>query len=203
MNDSTRARTQVLVFPGFTRQASDLGMFVHEVREAGFPCMAISLAPPYFPLMYMDRRHLRSIASRILASFPEYRIVLVGHSAGAASATYIADVLSNCDVQVKGLVYADGVDSPNRLIAKYLGRLQNLRVSAVLAPPSSCNRQGKLEHRLMSHPRVEVNVIQGAGHGDIEGSGVQVYRRFCADTSTEKVAHGFRQALIRQIELSI
>jgi Lipase (class 3) len=151
----------------------------------------------------MYRRHLRSIASRIQASFHEYQIVLVGHSAGAASATFIADVLSNSDIQVKGLVYADGVDSPNRLIAKYLGRLDDLRVSAVLAPPSSCNRQGKLEHRLISHPRVEVNVIQGAGHGDIEGSGVQVYRKFCADTSTEEVAHEFRQALIRQIELSI
>lgn len=201
--DSNTAKTAVVVLPGFTRQASDLGLFVQDVQTAGFPCTAISLAPKYFPIMYMNRRHLRSIAARIASGCAEHQIVLVGHSAGAAAATYVATVLRDCGVQVKGLVYADGVDSPNRLITKYLGNLEDVRVSAVLAPPSSCNRQGSLEHLLMSHPRVEVNVIEGAGHGDIEGAGIQVYRRFCADTSSEDIAQAFRQALVGQIEQSI
>ena len=94
----------------------------------------------------------------------------------------------------------DGVDSPNHLIERSLPRLIDLRVSAVLAPPSPCNRQGLLNRRLADFPSVRAEVIAGAGHGDIEGAGITVYRRLCKDASDAETADRFLTAVITAIE---
>ncbi len=189
----------VIVFPGFTRTADRLKLFVGEVQRSGFDCTAITLAPTYFPVLYMDKRHLRSITRRITVKFPARPLVLVGHSAGAAAATFIASELQKGGADLAGLIYADGVDSPNHLISRYLPRLQGVSIRAVLAPPSACNRHSRLEKYLATQPQVEVRVIPGAGHGDIEGAGIPVYQKMCRDESTVAVAQEFRRALIDDI----
>ena len=191
----------VLVLPGFTRQASDLKLFVQQVHAAGLNCTALTLAPRFLPFMYMNTWHLRSLASKIKVDFPHSSVVLVGHSAGAAAATYMATVLLEIGVRVKGVIYADGVDSPNHLIARYLPQLDGTPVHAVLAPSSPCNRKGRLERFLIDYPWVGATFVAGAGHGDIEGTGVAVYRKYCNDTSSAQVSEKFRRTLIHHIEV--
>ena len=63
--------------------------------------------------------------------------VLVGHSAGAAAACFIARLLAEGEsTSLNGLVLIDGVSSPNHLIRRSLPFLASTPVAAVLAPPS-------------------------------------------------------------------
>ena len=179
--------TTVVALPGFTRGPQHLTRLVEACRSAGYRAEAIGLAPRWLPVLYMSTAHLRGIADRIVATV-QGPIVIVGHSAGAAAGTYLASVLRERGADVRGLVYVDGVDSPNHLIRDHLGDLDGVRVAAVLAPPSPCNREGALQRYLADCPQVDVQVVAGAGHGDIEGAGLGIYRRACRDTSTPATA---------------
>lgn len=190
----------VAVLPGFTRSAKDVGLFTRQVADAGFNCFAVDLAPRFLPVVYMYRRNLRRIAAKLLDSTHGSSVVLVGHSAGAAAASYLAPVMRSAGADVKGVVFADGVDSPNHLIRKSLKDLAGMQVGAVLAPPSPCNRQGSLEKLLVRYPWVHVKVVLGAGHGNFEGDEISIYRKFCNDTSTAQIANQYRQAVIEQIK---
>jgi hypothetical protein len=86
-------------------------------------------------------------------------------------------------VDVRGLVYVDGNDSPNHLITRAWIDLASLPIRAVMAPPSPCNRGGQLARYLQAQRPGSVQVIPGAGHGDIEMSGAAIYRRACGDSS--------------------
>lgn len=190
----------VVVLPAFTRSASHVSLFTRQVAEAGFHAIAIDLAPRFLPIAYMYKRHLRRIAAKFSTSNQGAEVVLVGHSAGAAAASFLALAMQSEGVHVKGVVFADGVDSPNHLIRESLKKLEGMKVAAVLAPPSPCNRQGSLEHFLVDYPWVRVTTVPGAGHGDIEGAGIPIYRRFCADNSSPQAAARFRQILINHVE---
>lgn len=86
-------------------------------------------------------------------------------------------------VDIRGLVYVDGNDSPNHLIERAWPGLSNVQIRAVAAPPSPCNRHGRLTDFLEQHRPRSVVVVPGSGHGDVEMSGAQVYRRMCGDSS--------------------
>jgi len=190
----------VIVFPGFSRTASNLTLFTRELDQSHFETVAISLAPRLIPFMYMSKPHLRRVSADIAREYSNRKIVLIGHSAGAASATYIAYQLRLVGIDIMGLIFADGVDSPNHLISKYLPALGNTEIAAILAPPSPCNRNGLLAHTLHSFPGIDIQIIPGAGHGDIEGAGVRIYQKFCKDQSTQAIAMDFREAIIHTLE---
>ncbi len=109
----------------------------------------------------------------------------------------LAEGESTC---LNGLVLIDGVDSPNHLIRRSLPFLASTPVAAVLAPPSRCNRNGQLQHMLTSMPWISVEVIDGSGHGDIEGGGVAIYRRICGEESSTETAALQLRAVMHHIE---
>jgi len=188
----------VVALPGFTRGPQHLQRFADACRSRGYDCTPTALAPRWLPVLYMNRRHLRSVAERLHASI-NGPMVIAGHSAGAAAGTYLASYLASRGAAVRGLVLIDGVDSPNHLIAENLGSLSGMPVRAVLAPPSPCNRSGALEEFLAAYPWVDVTVVPGAGHGDIEGAGIGVYRRACRDSSDQATADHFLAAVLEAV----
>lgn len=189
-----------MLCPGFTRQPHDLALFAAECEERGWAVLAQSLAPRGLPFLYMVPSRLRRIARTIALDSHSVPLVLVGHSAGASAACYLAEHLIAFGSDVRGVVLVDGVDSPNHLIRRSLPALRGVRVAAVLAPPSACNRDGLLERKLVAYPWVRLEVVAGAGHGDIEGDGIAVYRRMCKDTSTPHVAKEFRRAVLASMD---
>lgn len=192
-------RPHVIVLPGFSRRARDVDVFVGECSGWGWDVHALTLAPPVLAPLYMSTRRLRRIARSVAQNCAEKPIVIVGHSAGAAAGCFLACELAHAGSDVRGLVMADGVDSPNHLIARTLPDLEGLRVSAVLAPPSPCNRQGELARMLSAVPWVRASLVDGAGHGNFEGADIPLYRRVCRDDSTAEVARGFRQRVREDI----
>ena len=195
-----KAPGTAVLCPGFTRQPSDLGLFATECEVRGWAVLAQSLAPRGLPFLYMVPSRLRRIARTIALDSQNVPLVLVGHSAGASAACYLTEHLVALGSDVRGVVLADGVDSPNHLIRRSLPALRDVRVAAVLAPPSPCNRHGLLERSLAAYPWVRTEVVAGAGHGDIEGDGIGVYRRMCKDLSTPEIAREFRGAVLASME---
>lgn len=179
--------TTVVALHGFTRRPQDLERLAGACAAAGLACVRPSLAPRWMPALYMNRSHLRGVARRLVDGGIT-SAVLVGHSAGAAAACYLAEHLARIGVEIRGVVLVDGVESPNHLIASSLPHLREVPVAAVLAPPSPCNRSGALERMLVKNPWVDVTVVPGAGHGDIEGVGIPIYRRACGDDSDKATA---------------
>lgn len=142
----------------------------------------------------------KRLAAQLAARHPVgSRVVVAGHSAGAAAGCQLARRLVAQGVEVGGLVLIDGVESPNHLIARNLPHLGGLRVAAVLGPPSPCNRRGALQDYLTSYPDVRVDVVPKAGHGAIEGSGIGVYRRACGDMTDAPTADVFLATVVDAI----
>ena len=185
-----------IVFPAFTRSATDLSEFAATLRNHGFEATAVTLAPKAFPVLYCVKSHLDSIAAEISRKYAHRSVVLLGHSAGASAAAYVASVLRGSLVELRGVVFIDGVDSPNRLIATSLPSLEGISIGAVLAPPSACNRKGALQKFLADFPRVHVVVIPGTGHGDIEGGDKKIYSWACGDNSDAATVAKFTKAVI-------
>ena len=185
-----------IVFPAFTRAARDLAGFVEKLADVGFDARAITLAPRVLPTHYCYRRHLRAVANSICDANPDRPIIMMGHSAGAAAATYVAQQLMSLGGDIRGVVLIDGVDSPNHLIAKSLPRLDRVNIGAVLTSPSPCNRQGLLGRYLAAYPQVRVIQVPGAGHGDIEGGTSSLYRRVCGDAQNPDTVMRFQSTVI-------
>ena len=174
----------VVALHGFTRSPSHLVAFSEACQRRGWSCVRPQLAPRWLPILMNDRRHLSAVARRIADSgLLDGPVVIVGHSAGAASATWIAPQLIDAGIDLRGLVYVDGNDSPNRLIERSWSRIESLPVRAIRAPPSPCNRHGRLAAFLEDKRPGSAVEIAGSGHGDIEMTGASVYRRVCQDTS--------------------
>lgn len=161
------------------------------------------LAPRWLPVLYMVPSRLHDIARRIAREAGERPIVVAGHSAGGSAGVAIAAELIAEHANIRGLVLIDGVESPNHLIARRLPELEGLRIAAVLAPPSPCNRQAQLEGYLAGFPWVRSEVVAGAGHGDIEGAGIGVYRKACKDASDEATADLFLSRVIEAIRWAL
>lgn len=192
-------RPIVVALPGFTRGPQHLERLAGACEAAGWACERPMLAPRWLPVLYMVPSRLHGIAGRIARAAGDRPIVVAGHSAGGAAGTAIAADLISLHANIRGLVLIDGVDSPNHLIAHRLPDLAQVRVAAVLAPPSPCNRQGALEGFLSGHPWVRREMVPGAGHGDIEGAGIAVYRRACRDASDAATVDLFLERVMAAI----
>ncbi len=178
------SQVTVVALHGFTRQPRHLAAFSEACQRRGWDCVRPALAPRWFPVLMNDRRHLTRVVERLVRSGRlTGRVVVVGHSAGAAAGSWMTPVLAESGVDVRGLVYVDGNDSPNHLIERAWPRLANVPIRAIAAPPSPCNRQGRLSDFLEQRRPGCVVVVPGSGHGDIEMLGAEVYRRMCGDTS--------------------
>lgn len=193
-------RLVVVALPGFTRQPRHLERLATAIQGRGWICLRPPLAPSWLPALYMSKRRLRRIADELAKAVGQRDVVVAGHSAGAAAGTYLAQCLRERGVQVRGLVLIDGVDSPNHLVARTLPALKDLRVAAVMASPSPCNRDGRLERSLVGLPQVRLQLIEGAGHGAIEGVGIPVYQRMCQDTTDDRTADLFQVAVLNAID---
>jgi pimeloyl-ACP methyl ester carboxylesterase len=176
--------SKVLALHGFTRGPQHLAAFGEACERRGWVCVRPSVAPRLLSVLMNDRRHLDRVAQRLVKSGRLVGpVVIVGHSAGAAAGTWMAPRLIDAGVEVRGLVYVDGNDSPNHLIMHAWHAVASLPIRAVMAPPNPCNRNGKLANFLNAQRPGSVEVISGAGHGDIEMSGAAIYRRACGDSS--------------------
>jgi pimeloyl-ACP methyl ester carboxylesterase len=174
----------VLALHGFTRGPQHLVAFSEACERRGLRCIRPSLAPRWFPIMISNRRHLTSLARRLVVSGQiSEDTVIVGHSAGAAAGAWLAPILRNAGVHVAGVVFVEGNDSPNHLIQLSWQSLRDLPVRAVMAPPNPCNKEGELAVFLNQHRPGSVLIVPGSGHGDIEMSGAGIYRRICHDAS--------------------
>ena len=92
-------------------------------------------------------------------------------------------ILRSAGVEVTGLVFVDGNDSPNHLIERSWAHLSDLPIRAVMAPPNPCNRHGRLTQFLDERRPGSTVTVPGSGHGDLEMLGAGVYRRACGDRS--------------------
>ena len=174
----------VLALHGFTRKPRHLAAFGEACQRRGWNCLRPALAPPWLPTAINWRRHLDQVARRLTDSGRmKGPVVVVGHSAGAAAGSWMTPRLVASGVEVRGLVFVDGNDSPNHLIERAWPKLTHIPIRAVMSPPNPCNRDGQLTRFLEDDRPGSVTVIPGAGHGDIEMQGATVYRRFCRDTS--------------------
>jgi pimeloyl-ACP methyl ester carboxylesterase len=189
----------VVALPGFTRRPPHLARLAEACNAVGLACLRPSLAPAWNPALYMSRRHLRKLADRLAPALHDRPVVVAGHSAGAAAGAFLALQWSRAGVDLRGIVLIDGVDSPNRLIAESLPSLDT-RVAAVVAPPSPCNRQGALQASLTGLGGVRVRCVEGAGHGDVEGPGVALYRWACGQGADEAAAGRFLREVLEAIE---
>ena len=174
----------VLALHGFTRRPRHLAAFSEACQRRGWNCLRPALAPSWLPMLMNSCRHLDHVTKRVIDSGRIMGpVVVVGHSAGAAAGTWMTTRLVMSGVEVRGLVYVDGNDSPNHLIERAWPELADIPIRAVMAPPGPCNRDGQLTRFLEAQRPGSVAIIPGAGHGDIEMQGATVYRRVCKDTS--------------------
>ncbi len=190
----------VLALHGFTRGPQHLSAFSEACLREGWNCLRPSLAPRWLPILVNSRGHLARVAERLVASgLLSGPVVVVGHSSGAAVGAWIAPILIRSDVDVRGLVFVDGNDSPNHLMEQAWPELQDLPIQAVQAPPSLCNRGGHLADLLSTRRPGSVTVIPGAGHGDIEMHRGEIYRLACGDVSEPKVWAEVQHAVLAEI----
>lgn len=190
----------VVALHGFTRAPRHLASFSEACQRRGWNCLRPTVAPQWLPVWMNSRGHLDHLADQLVASRRlTGPVVLVGHSAGAASGTWMAPRLMDAGVDICGLVYVDGNDSPNHLIQKAWPAVESLPIHAVMSPPSPCNRDGQLTRFLEANRPGSVEVIPGAGHGDIEMLGAAVYRRACKDTSGPQEWRAVQSAVLEAV----
>lgn len=89
----------------------------------------------------------------------------------------------------------------DRLIdsGRLAGPVESLPIHAVMSPPSPCNRDGQLTRFLEANRPESVEVIPGAGHGDIEALGAAIYRRACKDTSGPQEWRAVQSAVLETV----
>ncbi len=189
----------VIALHGFTRGPQHLAALAHACEQQGWSCLRPKVASRWFSVRMNSRRHLDRLAVELIRVCAGQQVVIVGHSAGTAAGSWIAMRMVEAGVDLRGLVYVDGNDSPNHLLEKAWPSLESVRIRGVLAPPSPCNRQGRLQSFLAVNRPGEYVVIPGSGHGDIEIDDSAVYRRACGDQSTPETKAAVLAAVIDAI----
>jgi pimeloyl-ACP methyl ester carboxylesterase len=191
----------VLALHGFTRGPQHLTAFGDACQRREWACVRPSLAPRWLPILMNDRRHLNRVAARLVDSGRlTGPVVVVGHSAGAAAGSWMTPTFIRAGIDVAGLVYVDGNDSPNHLIERAWPALAQVPIRAVMAPPSPCNRNGRLTEFLEKRRPGSVTIVAGAGHGDLEMTGATIYRRTCGDRSGPNEWRAVRLAVLAEVE---
>ena len=190
----------VVALHGFTRTPRHLAAFSEACQRRGWNCLRPALAPRFWPVLMNSRRHLDAVADRLIDSgHLAGDVVMVGHSTGAAAASWITPRLLTGGVDVRGLIYVDGNDTPNHLIEKAWPKLESVPIQAIMAPPNPCNRDGRLVPFLERERPGSVQVIDGAGHGDIEMLGTGAGRRVCKDTSGVSEWRAVQSAVLESV----
>jgi pimeloyl-ACP methyl ester carboxylesterase len=193
------ARGAALLVHGFTRSPERLQSLTDRLVAEGLTVIRPRLGA-LSPRTAMSRASaLASIVDGIrrIGLDPALRWVVIGHSAGAAAGTWMAAELIGTGVDMRGLVYADGVESPTRLIAGAWSQVAHLPVFDVCAEPSRCNRQGGLADWLRPRREGVFGVlVPGGGHGDVEGRQLAIYRWACGDRSPESTRETVLDVLV-------
>lgn len=179
-------RGTVVLVHGFGRSPGALTDVAERLAARGATVLRPHLSAWWWPTSTNNTRHLTRVAGQVEHLGCPGPIVVIGHSAGGAAGAWIAAALRDRGVPVAALVLVDGVESPVGTLRRSWPRLRGVPVTAVCGSPSPCNRRGALETWLRQREedpswRVEVVRLEGMGHGDIEGIGVGVYRRWCGD----------------------
>ncbi len=175
----------VIALHGFTRRPGDLDVLASECAARGLATLRPTLDSIWWPRSMNNASHLTRLAEQYAPRLQGRRCVVVGHSAGAAAGSWLGSELRRTGIEVGGFVYVDGNESPTHLIGRAWPFIGDLPIRAVCAPPSRCNRDGQLANWLLTKPGdVVVEVIDGSGHGDIEGRTTPVYRWACGDASS-------------------
>lgn len=190
----------VVAVHGFTRGPQHLEILARACNDQGWACVRPAAAPRWAPVLMNAASLLSRIATRLAPRLEDRPVVVVGHSAGAAAGSWITADLLDAGVDVRGIVMVDGNDSPNHLILRAMPRLGALPIRGVLAPPSPCNRHGRLQAYLDEHRPGSTTVIPGSGHGDIEMEPSSVYRRACGDDSSLETRHLVLAAVIADVD---
>lgn len=181
----------VVALHGFTRAPAHLDRLAKGCTRAGLACVRPTLAPILDPMRIGRPRSIERIADRLAHAIQDFErpVVLLGHSAGAASACWIARTWKQAgvDLTVAGLVLVDGVDGVSRLIERSIEEVEGLPMTALTADPGPCNRHGALARFLdLERPGVTVRIV-GASHGDIEGESRWIYRLACRERSCDRM----------------
>jgi pimeloyl-ACP methyl ester carboxylesterase len=178
----------VIAFHGFTRSPEDLQALAQACTDRGLTTLRPALGALYWPHSTNNAAHLSGIAGMLDPLVDELPCVVVGHSAGASAGSWVAAELLRLGCDVRGLVFVDGVEGPTRLMHRAWPLIGRLRIRAVCAPPSRCNRHGQLSDWLAAQTGdVVCEVVPGSGHGDIEGEPRAIYRWACGDTTDGSV----------------
>lgn len=179
-------RGTVVLLHGFGRSPTALADLAERLAIKGAKVVGPHLSAWWWPTCTNNTRHLTRVAVDLAGAALPRPVVVVGHSAGGAAGAWIAAELTARGVDVAALILVDAVDSPVRSIRRSWPRLRGVPVTALCGPPSPCNRRGALEGWLLQReadPQWTIDVVrvEGMGHGDIEGAGIGVYRRWCGD----------------------
>lgn len=84
----------VVALHGFTRGPEHLVSFSEACQRRGWACLMPAVAPRWFPILMNHRRHLSTVARRLVASRRlAGPVVIVGHSAGAAAGSWMTSLL--------------------------------------------------------------------------------------------------------------
>ncbi len=194
-------RATIIALHGFTRSPENLEAFGRACMKQACSVIRTRLGSLNVA-MSMNRTSVVSSLATNVASIleqSEVPVVIVGHSAGAAAGSWLAGELLEAGLDIRGLVYVDGVESPTHLIERSWPGIAHLPIFAVAAPPSRCNRSGALVEWLRVRRTGEFGaVVAGSGHGDIEGQAHPVYQWACGDHSTPEVRGIVRDLVIGQ-----
>jgi pimeloyl-ACP methyl ester carboxylesterase len=175
---------------GFTRSGRHLAGLAEQLAERGISSVRPDLGSLNWFRSVNNARYLDRVAADLRAIVGS-GAVIVGHSAGAAAAGYLAPRLVDC----AGVVFVDGVENPTHHIERNWPALRAMPVVAVCAPPSACNRSGRLAQQLAQWGFTGAGcVVDGAGHGDIEDGDPSIYRLVCRSSSTPQT-----KALVRDL----
>ena len=190
----------VVLLHGFTRSPEHLGLLSSACVAVGARTLRPALGSLWWPTSTNNAAHLDRVGESLLPHLAPGPVVVVGHSAGAAAGAWLTAGLRAAGAPVPALVMVDGVESPSGLIRRAWPRLAGVSVRAVCAPPSRCNRQGALASWLaVQDGDVEVETIDGSGHGDIEGPSQAIYRWACGDDAKQPAGERVRAAVMARV----
>jgi pimeloyl-ACP methyl ester carboxylesterase len=178
-----------VLFHGFTRQGTHLAPLATALATVGIGSIRPDLGSFNWFRSVNNATYLDRVAQRISATLTG-PAVLIGHSAGGAAAAHVASRLDD----VAGIVFVDANESPTHLIERAWPDISHLPTFAICAPPSRCNRDGAFARWAQLHG-VDGCVVDGMGHGDIEGARHGIYRIVCGDASSAET-RALVQALV-------
>ncbi len=190
----------VVLLHGFTRSPRHLDDLSSRCVSMRARTLRPALGSLWWPTSTNNAAHLDRVSEALQQRLMPGPVVVVGHSAGAAAGAWLAAGLRSAGAPVTRLVMVDGVESPSGLIRRAWPRLRGVPVHAVCAPPSRCNRQGALAAWLRDQVGdVEVETIEGSGHGDVEGPSQAIYRWACGDDGEQPSRQLVLAAVMAQV----